>query len=518
MSNPPCFALSDAAFSSMNAGRITACDVFVRDKLTARNANITKLAVSELSAGNGNGNLTIEGNLTMNGDICGDGTNTLKDFDNIITNNLTVENNLTIKGDICGDGTNTLKDFETVSVIPGGAIETNCIRGTDTDTELNIKNNTVFQKSVVIDVNLTVKGTTTTTTEEQLHIGDHTILLNNCYRDPTPIMGGIVVNRRSLINSFVDSISIPATLVSSTDISASLMAGDIIMVCDSINPQNNGLFEVASVSTFTITIEMAPNIDFVQNAFDGNETSPPSTVTVSKIEVSVLQSNIAGDNTAGDFQVTKGSNQVEINNPPGDTPPTGNLNPILVPTGAVFWFAGGAVPVGYLLCDSTAVSRIGFSALFDLIGILYGSGNGTTTFNVPDLISAGRFIRAAAVPGATQDDTIQTHDHTVTDGAGGLGHTHTQDAHLHSITDVEHQHAGGVGDGGIIPFNAPDPDPHSIELTSPAFSGITGTNNATAVNQLALTGLIVNPAVSTMGTFGGETRPINIGLMPCIKY
>lgn len=60
------------------------------------------------------------------------------------------------------------------------------------------------------------------------------------------------------------------------------------------------------------------------------------------------------------------------------------INPI--PTGAVFPFAGITAPKGFLLCDGSAVSRVTYVKLFEVIGEIYGSGNGSTTFNLPNLI------------------------------------------------------------------------------------------------------------------------------------
>lgn len=48
-------------------------------------------------------------------------------------------------------------------------------------------------------------------------------------------------------------------------------------------------------------------------------------------------------------------------------------------------FAGTIVPAGYLLCDGSAVSRSDYTALFEVIGTTFGSGDGETTFNLPDL-------------------------------------------------------------------------------------------------------------------------------------
>lgn len=67
------------------------------------------------------------------------------------------------------------------------------------------------------------------------------------------------------------------------------------------------------------------------------------------------------------------------------------LQAYLVPTGSVVPYGGDSAPSGFLLCDGTAVNRTTYATLFALVGVRFGSGDGTTTFNVPDL--RGRFIR-----------------------------------------------------------------------------------------------------------------------------
>ena len=57
---------------------------------------------------------------------------------------------------------------------------------------------------------------------------------------------------------------------------------------------------------------------------------------------------------------------------------------LLVPTGAEIPFAGSSAPVGWLLEDGAAVSRVTYAALFAVVGTTYGAGDGSTTFNVPD--------------------------------------------------------------------------------------------------------------------------------------
>ena len=81
------------------------------------------------------------------------------------------------------------------------------------------------------------------------------------------------------------------------------------------------------------------------------------------------------------------------------------------PAGVIIPFAGTSVPTGYLLCNGAAVSRTNYANLFAAIGTLYGAGDGSTTFNLPDARdrvlqgasgghSAGSYI-AAGLPNIT---------------------------------------------------------------------------------------------------------------------
>lgn len=68
-----------------------------------------------------------------------------------------------------------------------------------------------------------------------------------------------------------------------------------------------------------------------------------------------------------------------------------------VPTGTVHAFAGSSAPSGYLICDGSAVSRTTYANLFAVIGTTYGAGNGTSTFNLPNLID--RFVQGSSTGG-----------------------------------------------------------------------------------------------------------------------
>jgi microcystin-dependent protein len=67
--------------------------------------------------------------------------------------------------------------------------------------------------------------------------------------------------------------------------------------------------------------------------------------------------------------------------------------PLDLPPGTIHAFAGTTAPEGWMICDGTAISRTDYAGLFAAIGELWGNGDGSTTFNLPDL--EGRFLRGA---------------------------------------------------------------------------------------------------------------------------
>jgi len=102
-------------------------------------------------------------------------------------------------------------------------------------------------------------------------------------------------------------------------------------------------------------------------------------------------------------------------------------------------YAGSTVPAGYLVCNGSAVSRTTYADLFAAIGTMYGSGDGSTTFNLPDY--RGMFLRghhfgkssgttdpdyATRQMGAAQSDLIKSHQHLLpySNGATAPSGTH----------------------------------------------------------------------------------------------
>lgn len=115
-----------------------------------------------------------------------------------------------------------------------------------------------------------------------------------------------------------------------------------------------------------------------------------------------------------------------------------------VEPGTLFVFGGTTAPRGFLLADGSAVSRATYFALFAVIGTTWGAGDGSTTFNLPDM--RGRVpIGAGAGPGLTARaiGAVGGEEAHVLSTAEAGPHAHTipaQGAHAHGLSDPHHSH------------------------------------------------------------------------------
>lgn len=115
---------------------------------------------------------------------------------------------------------------------------------------------------------------------------------------------------------------------------------------------------------------------------------------------------------------------------------SGGVTGDTLPIGSVVEYSSDIIPLNWLLCDGQAVSRIDYSELFNLIGTTYGSGDGSTTFNLPNYkgrVSVGK-------------DTSQTEFNNLGKKGGEKTHTLTVNempSHTHNAINYTNGYTGG---------------------------------------------------------------------------
>jgi microcystin-dependent protein len=124
-----------------------------------------------------------------------------------------------------------------------------------------------------------------------------------------------------------------------------------------------------------------------------------------------------------------------------------DLDKLIYKPGFIQWTACTAIDEGWLLCDGSAVSRTTYKALFERIGTSQGAGNGSTTFNVPDLrgrvpvgagTGTGLTARALGAKGGEESHTLVTgemppHTHPAKGGGYFATYADTEAAPLHNL-------------------------------------------------------------------------------------
>lgn len=146
-----------------------------------------------------------------------------------------------------------------------------------------------------------------------------------------------------------------------------------------------------------------------------------------------------------------------------------------VPVGTVIDYAGSSEPSGWLFCYGQAISRTTYADLFTALGTTYGSGDGSTTFNLPDL--RGRVVAGKDNMGGSTASRITSGGSGITGttlGASGGAETHT----LTTAQLASHTHGPGSGTaflnvqvGGSLSTTSGGSDWSSSSATASAGSG-----------------------------------------------
>ena len=345
---------------------------------------------------------------------------------------------------------------------------------------------------------------------------------------------------------------VPTERAAGANMSVELSAGKAI--CDGANRDVDGAYLFSSTATETVPITAAPGTD-------------------QRIDIIVVQMN---DTVAGVGTPTDTATLISIPGvvsstpsappvPPGAeliaeigpiTPATSSITTALITDrrrvsgrrttpGTIEFTAADKIPTGWLEADGAAVSRTEYPDLFAAIGTTYGAGNGSSTFNLPDLsgrvpVAPGGGLgspgteagaetitpSASQLPGHTH--TIPAHGHTQS------SHSHTIGSHTHSITHNHpaattssdtHNHTStqnqstlldrqDPGQGGTIdlmahPTNAfsTSSDSHSHTFDVPSYSGSSGSGGGGSTSSTA-------PSINNKTAFNtqstGSGNPINV--------
>ena len=169
-----------------------------------------------------------------------------------------------------------------------------------------------------------------------------------------------------------------------------------------------------------------------------------------------------------------------------------------VPAGTIIWTARSTAPTGYLKANGAAVSRTTYADLFAAIGTQHGAGDGSTTFNVPDLrgefvrgLDDGRGVDSGRTLGSSQSSQNLAHDH------GGSTNTASLTG---SFTPGTHRPFYNISDGGVFSDGGNVGSPETGDNTNGRQIDFDGSHSHT---------------ISSDG--GTEARPRNVSMLACIK-
>jgi microcystin-dependent protein len=219
-------------------------------------------------------------------------------------------------------------------------------------------------------------------------------------------------------------------------------------------PANVGLAFVVNAAPFTVGL-----IVYVGGSGGGQYFSVQA-VDATANTLTLANQNISGGVPSG--TVIPATSTVSGTGPQGPVGVQGPIGPAgpqgpvgVAPTGVITMFGGTTAPGGWLLCDGTAYSRTAQAALFSIISTYYGAGDGSSTFNVPNLkgrfalgsgqsTAVGNTNHALASLGGEETHALAVtelavHAHALSISATETAHSHVVPVHGHGWNDANHQ-------------------------------------------------------------------------------
>lgn len=216
--------------------------------------------------------------------------------------------------------------------------------------------------------------------------------------------------------------------------------------------------------TLSITKNYSDGDILTESDLDAIKSSIETFVNTTKLDSNNLQSNAVVTATLTDLSVTRSKIEAAER----------------IPTGCIQSYVGASAPTGWLLCHGGTVSRTTYADLYAVIGDKFGEGDGSTTFDLPDL--RGRFLR-------------------------GWDNSAGNDPDSGSRTAIDGNSGASTGDN-IGSYQSDQFKSHTHSL-----------NAGTAQAVLTPGGNNIPTLPSTSGAAGGnETRPVNVYVNYIIKY
>lgn len=193
-----------------------------------------------------------------------------------------------------------------------------------------------------------------------------------------------------------------------------------------------------------------------------------------------------------------------------------------ITTGMIIPFSGSSVPSGYLLCDGSAVSRSTYSTLFGVIGTTYGSGDGSTTFNVPDLrgrVPAGKDNMGGSAASRLTGTTMSPDGNTL--GASGGEQTHTLTiaelaSHGHDVRGTNngiYNTTVGLKDNNCINIQGDDNangGTSGLVTNNSASNPYVGSTGSSSAHNNVQPSLILNYIIATQDDSGGSVTSVGL--------
>lgn len=237
----------------------------------------------------------------------------------------------------------------------------------------------------------------------------------------------------------------------------------------------SGTSQLLSVP-YALYAENSGNVTGHLNEIDGDTTNELQ--TISRNGLTVTLSN-GGGSFVDSIQTFQAGQGIEIMNDTISVTSNG-----LFPAGMIVPFAGSAnnIPSGWFLCDGSAISRTTYGNLFSVVGISWGTGDGITTFNLPDF--RGRFLRGQDLGSGNDPDVSGRFAVYGGNTGNNVGSYQGDQLESHTHTYSQPYPANDVDRGG-------SPSLWSVD------------------NQLTS---------NTSSTGGSETRPKNAAVNYLIKY